>query len=144
MLFLCGTLSFSGCFHNNPVRKAGVEYYQMRHWRLGKVFVISPPPTPPPPPQCLWHKVMEPEFSFRISDSKSRVICIWFLVFLLALYFTLKGVEAILKVTSFWLIIKHCFFFIAVTQNLRSITAVPKKTLLLSLALPICLGDWSV
>lgn len=50
---------------------------------------------------------MEPEFSFRISDSKSRIIRTWFLVFLPALYFTTKGVEAILKVTSFWLIIKE-------------------------------------
>lgn len=51
--FLCGTLSFSGCFHNNPVRKAGVEYYQMRHWRLGKAFVISPLPLPPLPPMFM-------------------------------------------------------------------------------------------
>lgn len=87
---------------------------------------------------------MEPEFTFRISDSKSRIICTWFLVFLPALSFTMKGVEAILKVTSFWLIIKHCFFFIAVTRNLTTITANPKKTPLFSLALPICLGDWSV
>lgn len=39
---------------------------------------------------------MEPEFSFRISDSKSRIIPTWFLV-LPALYFTMKGVKAILK-----------------------------------------------
>lgn len=50
---------------------------------------------------------MEPEFSFRISDSKSRVIYSTpgFLFFLPALYFTMKGVDTNLQVTSFWFII---------------------------------------
>lgn len=54
--------------------------------------------------------MMEPEFSCRNSDPRSRVLYATpgFLLFILALYFTLKAVVANFK-TLFWLIIKFYF-----------------------------------
>lgn len=68
---------------------------------------------------------------------QSSLLHTLFLIFLLALYLTMKGVEMNLKVTSFWLVIKSYFFFITVTQKVTLIIAFPKKTLLLSFAVPL-------
>lgn len=60
----------------------------------------------------------------------SSLLHTWFLVFLLALYFTMKGVETNLKVVLLWLIIKYWFFFYCSDpRNVTLILVIPKKTL---------------
>ena len=81
--------------------------------------------------------MMEPEFSCRNSDSKSRVLYTTpgFLLFILALYFTLKAMVANFK---------HCFGLLSNTvfngsdpENITPIVIIPKETLLLCFAVPL-------
>lgn len=97
----------------------------MRHWRLRKVFVIFP--------LSLYHKMMEPEFSCRASDSKSRILYSTpgFLLFLLASYFTMKGMEADLK--HHFGFSSNTIFYGSDRESVTPIVVIPKKTLLCAL-----------
>lgn len=97
----------------------------MRHWRLRKVFVIFP--------LSLYHKMMEPEFSCRASDSKSRILYSTpgFLLFLLASYFTMKGMEADLK--HHFGFLSNTIFYGSDPESVTPIVVIPKKTLLCAL-----------
>lgn len=95
--FLCGTLLLPGWFPNSAERQAGAKYYPMRHGKGSSscgIFFSSPLYFAPRkgwriPLQDFWHQV-------QISWTHT-----WFLIFLLALYFTGKGVGTNLQVPTF-------------------------------------------